>query len=369
MAEKEKSFSSETGDQLRWDPTQIHADHGRNASRCCLYDTPDELMGLLGENRCCFRLEEIEHRLYNPVDGILEVGQTNAISVYKTPTGHGWVVDGYLRHAAFLLAHARGQLDQIPSGPKILCTVVPEPDGSNDGWHRIARHNFAENSGRKGLTHVDLARYGRYLTTPEPFGIGLDPKEAAAEMGITLSVYDKLMRLLRLHPQTILDVHEGRVKLTRALDEGSRRGEGGAVGPRPGVKHTQIRSAVASCDWRPPPSHGLDSEGLLLLVRAIAPPRGGSAPELPDQVREWVEFLTLDPAEAKALRPSAKVVALEETQEEGGAPKRKRRRRRRSKAAISEEAKKPVAGADRPKKKRREAVVVALDENNNAANS
>lgn len=332
MGEKKKLPNPEEGvlaEAFRWHPEHLIADHARNSSRVCLYDTPEELKPWLGE-KCCFRLDEIEHRLYNEVDGLLVVGQITPITIYLTPKGGGCVVDGYLRHAAFLLAFVRGVANEIPGGSTILCTSISAPDGSIAGWHQIARRNFAENHGHKRLTPIDRASYARFLTNADPFGIGLTREAAAMEMGVSLSFIDKLLRLLALHPSMILQVHEGKLGVGKALAKGSRRGEAGAMGERPGTKHSQIRSALVARDWRPAPTHGLTPDEICQLFESVAPLKTAAANEIPEAVQVWHDFFSLSAEEAQALRP-------------------RRKRGRKKKTAIAE----PPAPAPKKKRKKR----------------
>ena len=222
-------------------PSNILARHEDNSSRAALYDVQSKIpelaeSGALGD-AFCFTLTEVEQRLAS----LKTHGQLTAVRVYRTNTGQATLGEGYLRHAAFLLAEVRGELDQIPGGGKygILLTRVEMPK-TVEGRIEAAWANHAETADRKTPPPIDIAFFLR-VQCAQPDAT----RDSVAErIGMQSRQVARHLQLLTLPLSTQLDVHEGRKTMAEVLKVASERGEGTARGKRAGVALSQIKEAV-----------------------------------------------------------------------------------------------------------------------------
>lgn len=291
-------------------PSGIWADHAENG-RLQAYDTMPELVKFIGP-KCCFSPAQIEKRLTS----LLNEGQITPVEIYVTATGQATLVDGYLRHAAFLLAEVRGQLDAIPRAQgKILTLEIKQPKNADD-WAAIADRNLAENREREPLTDADMAvwidrRHAQLVrqfrkddeTLGEKKANGKATEAIADKLKWSVSTVAKYRRLAALKPSTLLAVHTGVIKMSAALSKASQDGEGTHTGPRVGVPHKSVRLALKHAEKRPLPEQGLSSsekmqEFLAVLAGEV------SLDDIEDEdVRAWVSAVSITGDEAKALAP------------------------------------------------------------------
>jgi hypothetical protein len=296
---KPKAGEATVRDALAYIPSKIRANHLRNYSRE-QFTTPPELKRYLGDV-CSFTLAEIEERLAS----LKKHKQISPVNIYLTGTGDAFLARGYLRHAAFLLAEARGERDQIPgSGGKILCTLVTEPKSEAD-WLALAEANYAENTDIKSLTAVDKARYvSRLLMPVSEGGFGRTQEQALQAIGLTdKRQLDRYLRLLKLPPDVRADVHFGRVTMSKALSGSTDKGEAGSPGERAGIKHTSTRSAHEHIVDRPAPTRGLNAEEMRLYTALCSGVLVMDEDEMPENLRAWYRWSAPTPEEIKALKP------------------------------------------------------------------
>jgi hypothetical protein len=308
---KPKPGEATIRDALAYVPSKIHADPRRNYSRRELFPTPDELKPYLGDV-CNFTLAQIERRLAS----FKKNRQISAANIYLTSVGRACLVRGYLRHAAFCLAEARGELDQIPgSGGKILCTLVPEPKSEAD-WLGLAESNHAENTDIEPLTPINKARYAEWLTMPtNEGGGGLTQEQALPRLGLTNKrQLDRYLRLLKLPPDVRADVHFGKRTMSQALASSTASGEAGSPGERAGVKTKRTREAVAYKATRKPPTKGLNRDEMELFAELYSGARTMDEADMPENVRAWFTWCSPTSDEIKAIKaatsPSKKLAAV-----------------------------------------------------------
>jgi len=297
---KPKPGEATVRDALAYIPSKIRANHKRNYSRE-QFKTPSELQPFLGD-LCSFTLAEIEDRLAS----LKKHKQISPVNIYLTSTSEAFLTRGYLRHAAFLLAEVRGELDQIPgSGGKILCTLVTEPKSEAD-WLALAEANYAENTDVKSLTAIDKARYAwRLLAPTSEGGFGQTVEQATQALGLTNKrQLDRYLRLLKLPPDVRADVHFGKLTMSEALNGSTENGEAGSPGERAGVKHKATRSAIEFKATRKPPTKGLNREEMELFAELYSGARSLDA-TTPDSVRAWYEWVSPSSDEIKAIKAAA----------------------------------------------------------------
>lgn len=290
-------------------PSGIEADHAQNM-RYMAHATMPELLQHLGP-RCCFSPEQIEQRLRS----LKSEGQITPVTVYPTGTGRATLVDGYLRHAAFLLAEVRGELDQIPRAKgKILAIEIKQPKSADD-WAALADRNLAENRERAALSDTDLAFYvERRLpqlvralraadeALTEKAATTLAVEQLAAKLGMSTRNVHRYRQLANSKPATLLAVHNGTLTMSAALRKASESGEGNATGTRPGIARKAIRRALASTTSRPLPKTvtTLSAEDAMLLAGAIV--GEVDTDDLPKHVAALVRWLDA-PASPKEAKP------------------------------------------------------------------
>ena len=301
-------------------PSGIEADHSTNM-RWLAHDTMPELVQYLGA-KCCFSAEQIEGRLRS----LKSEGQITPVTVYASATGRATLVDGYLRHAAFLLAEVRGELSLIPRAKdKILGIEVKQPKSIED-WSALADRNLAENRERAALTDADLAfdverrlallvrelgKADESLT--EKTAVKPAIEQLAAKLGMSTRNVLRYRQLAQSKPTTLLAVHTGALSMAAALRNASTKGEGTATGPRAGIARKAIRRALAATTSRPLPDAKVrfTAEETMLLAGAIV---GEVDPaDLPEHVAALVEWLDapagLDKTRAGAVGPDGRKAA------------------------------------------------------------
>lgn len=298
---KPKTGEGTSRDAGAFIPSAIHVDHRRNYSRELL-STPDELKPYLPDG-CCFTLAEIEERLAS----MQKHTQIDAVSIYLTLTGDAYLVDGYLRHAAFLLAEVRGLLGTIPkSGGKIRCDYVTEPKSEAD-WLALAERNYEENTARKGLSCVDKARYAAGLMAPpSEGGFGLTAEQAAQRIGLTNTrQLDRYLRLLKLPPTVRADLRSGKITMSAALADSSKTGQAGSPGPRPGIKSSTVKRALSHVAVRPLPTRGLSAKDTAALLGIMTGAAEIAEDDMSDALAEWLRAINMPAEEAQALAAKA----------------------------------------------------------------
>lgn len=308
--------SSTTGEIKMIKPSHIRADHRNNESRgWAPYEAPEEIRHLLADGRCCFTLEQIEERLAS----VFLEGQICEVEVALGSDKRPTLQIGYLRHCAFLLAEVRGMLEQIPTSARtkvwgIRAKIVPAPK-SQDEWDRASDRNYAENSERLQLTPVQFAFYIKrkldmFDANGEPLynRLTLAQKLSASGRSVSKSVIDRHMLLLTARPETLLAVHEGKLKMSEAIKQMRQRGEGATrqsrASQRPAkpLAPAMIIRAIEHADKRPPPNKGLDAAGIVQLGR-LTSGLEVVTDETPELVREWFDWQSMSADEAKALVP------------------------------------------------------------------
>lgn len=276
-------------------PSKIRADHySDNHDRAALYSLAAELPELAGhpafaDDRFCFRRSEVLDR----ADSFRAIGQEQAIKVYRSHTKQADLGAGFLRHAAGLYLEVTGQLASCPEMAKGLSFSGEEQPKSP--LAAVAK-NRGENE-RKETTPIDKAWLAKRYET-----LGHSRLDIAAALGLDKRSVDRLFQLLGLSPAVQLDVHEGRTSMMKALNAASAAGKGSAKGPRSGVKHSQLRSAIDHAHARPLPDVGLSAKDTATLVALIA----GAVSvddETPQQVVEWYRAITPTREEIKDLAP------------------------------------------------------------------
>lgn len=301
--------ASTTGEIKMIKPSHIRADHNQNESRgWAPYEAPEEIRHLLVDGRCCFTLAEIEQRFAS----IMLEGQICEVEVIMGGDKRPTLTVGYLRHCAFLLAEVRGVLDQIP-GMKgrtkhgIRAKIVPAPK-TQEEYDRASDRNYAENSERLELTPVQFAFYlnrklgmldndGKPLYTRQT----LAQKLSASGREISKATIDRHLRLLKCRPESLLAVHEGRMKMSEALKKMSDRGEGDSRGSQPGIKRKLIRNALHYAHKRPLPLAGLNRTQLYHLLSIIVGEENVTD-ETDEAVAEWAQAIAPEPEEIQSLK-------------------------------------------------------------------
>lgn len=279
-------------------PSKIRCDHRDNSSRAAIYqvaDTIPEIAHFFADNApFCFTLAEVEARLKS-FKQTSPRGQITEAHTYMTNTGHPVLSKGYLRHAAMLLAEVRGELDQIEgarTGLRVMRVPMPQ---SPEAFTADALANYEENEERKKMSSVDLAWFYRRLIDAHK----MSAKTVAARCNTSLSTVNKHLQLFKLKPRIVLDIHEGRVKMSAALADASEKGEGGATGPRKGVKHTAIKRAYEALRTQDYAAELLTSEvvytaqDMLNMIAHIGGIENGSPPQ------EFLDFITNAPAKPR----------------------------------------------------------------------
>lgn len=307
---------STTGEIKMILPSHIRADHRNNESRgWAPYEAPEEIRHLLVDGRCCFTLAQIEERLAS----IFLEGQICEVEIALGSDKRPTLQIGYLRHCAFLLAEVRGMLEQIPTSARtkvrgIRAKLVPAPK-SQDEWDRASDRNYAENSERLQLTPVQFAffikrKLDMFNDNGEPLynRLTLAQKLSASGRSISKRTIDLHMQLLTARPETLLAVHEGRLKMSDAIKQMRQRGEGSTrqsrASQRPAkpLAPAMIIRAVEHVDKRPPPNKGLSAAEMLLLDRLTCG-LDVIAEDTPANVRDWFAWKSMTADEAKSLAP------------------------------------------------------------------
>ena len=297
------------GESQRFLPSSIRCDHTKNTSRWPAYPVPEELKDYLIGDKCCFTIEQIERRLLS----LKSEGQITDIECSVSNTRHPSVTVGFLRLTAFLLAEARGELDQIPrakgtsvTGIRARCITAPK---DQNGWNSLARKNLAENNEREKMTAVDLAFYiRRQLKAQDNDGTPLTKEQVAADVGLKPTSLPRYAQLLSLAPDVLLAVHEGRTSMAAALRQSSKDGTGTSRGKQKGMSVAKMRTAVLCAETRPAPTAKLSAANVQLLIRTIA---GETIKDAPAEVQAWAEWIAPDkdvkpakPAKALADKPT-----------------------------------------------------------------
>jgi hypothetical protein len=315
---KRKKFADDvdtsTGGELqRFRPSHIRSNHAEN-QRLAPYDAPDEIAQWLVPPgveyepgmrvACCFTLEQIEARLKS----LLTEGQINPVEVSMSGTKYPDLEVGNLRQCGFLLAEARGLLDQIPRAKGTACTgikaiIVPRAKSQAERATK-ARRNRAENNEHQALSPVDHGLFfKRELEAIREDGTKKTVKELAAEEGCSVDYINKHVRLFKcLTPPQLLEVHEGKVPMSIALRRASKAGTGGNTGPRgstPAIKHSAMQRALANVETRKPPSADLSHAQVLALLARLAGTQTSSDDEL---VESWIDFADADKSVGKPAK-------------------------------------------------------------------
>ena len=281
-------------------PSAIIAKHSNNHDRAPLYSLTAELPELAGhpafggEDAFCFTRAEVLAR----ADSFTKHGQEMAVRFDRTATGLCSLSAGYLRHAAALYLEVTGRLkDCAPNGAGDrlvdgLLGLAADSPKTLEGQIAAVWHSGAENE-RKATTPIDLAWKIRRLSQ-----LQVPMTEVCSRLGISASTASSYLRLLTLPVATQLAVHEGKLGVTKALADASTRGEGSAIGPRPGVRHTSIRRALNTTPAEHPrPKAALTAKQVEALLDAIA---GGEA--IDPTVSEWVSWAN-PPKPERAAKP------------------------------------------------------------------
>jgi hypothetical protein len=306
---KRHTFASDiqvsTGGEIqRFRPSHIRADHGRNASRGWTpYDAPAEIAQWVSP-KICFTLAEIEERLKS----LLAEGQIDEVEVAIAGDKRADLQVGFLRHAAFLLAEARGLLDQIPRAKGrefagIRAKVVAGPKNQSE-YDAVSDRNYAENNERLTPSAVSFAFFlKRKLDAMGDDGQPLYTRPTlAAKYKLKERVLSRYLQLTTARPETLLAVHEGRMTMSAALGQMRDKGEGTARGKRTAVPHSAIIRAIEHVEKRPLPRVGLDPKGMILLDRLLCG-LDRLSDETPANVKEWFVWKSMPAEEAKALAP------------------------------------------------------------------
>lgn len=271
-------------------PSNILARHENNSSRAALYDVTSQIPELADSralsDKFCFTLAQVETRLAS----LKAHRQITSVQVYRTKTGQANLGKGYLRHAAFLLAEARGELDQIPGGKDGIRVEFSEAPDSLEGHIEAAWSNHEENAERKDQTPIDIAFFLR-VQCAQPDAT----RDSVAErIGMKSRQVARHLQLLTLSLAVQLDVHEGRTTMVDALKVASERGDGTARGKRAGVPLSQIKEAVRLLQSENS-THGADlieADTVFTteeLVETLAWIAGVEGAEPPDAIRAFVE--------------------------------------------------------------------------------
>lgn len=261
-------------------PSKIHVNHARNFSRADCHPVPPELQPHIEGSTFCFTLAEVEGRLREYLGRVRPeedadpkaCGQITAATIYLSATNDAFLVDGYLRHAAWLLAEVRGLLTKKTNVFKVDHIAQPKTDAD---WAAIRRRNYKENHSRKKLTAIDRAYFAQRLCTPvKEGGGGLTPADAALEMGLSSArQVNRLKSLLALPPDVRAKLHAGEMTIKQAEDYGKNTGQGTHKGGRQGVKHSNMRRALRLADDdkadRPAPKQPLAPKQLIELARIL----------------------------------------------------------------------------------------------------
>lgn len=318
-------------------PSGIEADHSTNM-RWLAHDTMPELVPYLGP-KCCFSAEQIEGRLRS----LKTDGQIEPVEVFASATGQATLKIGFLRHAGFLLAEVRGELDSIPGARgKIVAIETKQPKSAED-WAALADRNLAENRERAALSDTDLAFYverrlPQYVRELRKADEALTEKAAtklaidkiAEKLGMSTRNVQRYRQLAQSKPTTLLAVHTGALTMTAALRTASEKGEGPAKGPLAGVRHSSIRRALAHVTTRPVPPKSLAPAEVLTLARILAGETVDD--ELSDAVREWSDWLDA-PKDLGKPAPAPSQTAAADTKQ---APAARRPRKSKPVAAKDE---------------------------------
>ena len=304
---KRKKFAADvdtaTGGELtRIVPSHIRCDHSNN-QRFAPYDSPPEIAQWIGP-KCCFPIAVIEERLAS----LLREGQITPIEVSRSGTGYPDLEVGYLRLAAFLLAEARCLMDQIPRAKGTTLTgikaLLVKPAKSQTDHADKARRNREENIARVELSPVDHAIYfKRRLAAIRDDGTSMTRAELSEEEKRSVDYINKHLRLFEvLSPEQLLEVHEGKIPMSKALKTASAQGKGGLPGPRganPAIKHSAVQRALANVETRKPPSADLSHAQVLTLLSRLAGTQTSSDDEL---VESWIDFADADKSVGKPAK-------------------------------------------------------------------
>lgn len=278
-------------------PSAIKVDHRSNSSRAAIYDSPPELAPYIGP-KSCYRVEELEAFLNDPVEGLFAVGLGQPVKCYLTKTGDAHLSVGFRRHAALLLAEVRGELHRVPGlGGKITYTTVAEPKTPAD-WARLDDLNRAENDQRKTRTPIDILYNVKYrLSLADDKGQTPTREQVADSLGISKRQLDRYMELDDLPPWQKIEVHEGRLSISAALAKKSEEGRGNSKGKRPGIPHSAMQRAIAFMDERPMPAVTLGPDDVCLLFKRLV--GEVEAKDLTDAVLDLVAWLDCPKPERK----------------------------------------------------------------------
>lgn len=295
-------FDEDTGakkchSSFRIMPSKIRADHyNDNHDRAAMYSLADELPELakhpaFADDRFCFKRHEVLQR----AESFKKNGQQEPLKVFRSNTHKADVAAGFLRHAAGLFLEVTGQLDDAPGlRDGLRCDAEERP---KDQLAEVGK-NTAENES-KDRTPIDRAwlcrRYKQLGKTTEEIGQLLVPQ-------VDKRVVDRYLQLLNLTPQEQLDIHEGRLAYSKALDKQSKKGKGTAKGERPGAKHKLMRAALDIVDARPLPSRGLNAKDAAVFVALVCGALDPNSDEVTEQAGEWFRAVTPTLDEVRAIK-------------------------------------------------------------------
>ena len=222
-------------------PSKIRSDHRTNASRAPMYTVLGQVPEIADcpeiSDAFCFTRAQVEQRLAS----MQAKTQIVAARGYRTSTGHPVLKEGFLRHAAMLLAEVRGELDTIPDGAKGLRIIFVSPPKTPEDQVAGLFANCEENDERLDRSPVDTA-----WLIKRAIAMQVTKEDIAKELGCSVRVVDRHLSLLALDPMVQLDVHTGKVKMSAVLKDASKKGEGTGRGKRAGVPHTKLRRAFAA---------------------------------------------------------------------------------------------------------------------------
>jgi len=218
-------------------PSKIRSDHRTNSSRAPMYTVLGQVPEIADcaemSDAFCFTRAQVEQRLAS----MQAKTQMQAVRGYRTSTGHPVLLEGFLRHAAMLLAEVRGELDTIPDGKKGLRILFVAQPKTPESRVSSLFANREENDERLPRSPIDTGWLIKRALTMQ-----VTKEDIAKELGCSVRVVDRYSSLLNLDPMTQLDIHTGKRKMSVVLKEESEKGEGSGRGKRPGEPHAKLRA-------------------------------------------------------------------------------------------------------------------------------
>lgn len=289
-------------------PSKIKANHDNNYARAAIYSLAEQLPELadhpaLESERVCFTRDEVLER----VASFQANSQRTAIKVWRTNTHVAYVAEGYLRHLAALFMEVTGELAKVSDMRDGLRCEAEEQPKSPEDQVAAAWSNHAENADRKATSPIDDAWLCKRLTAMQvprdeiAKRLGTRKRGDKRKQGVSKRTVDRLLSLLALPIDVQLAVHEGRVTVSAALKDASKKGQGTARGSNGGVSRRAIRRRSPNNR----PSTKLTPEQIDELVDAMI----GDKPiaEASDAVAKWLSYLDAPkpPREPKKPRKKA----------------------------------------------------------------